>query len=196
MRNILLIIFLASMVSFTDTGPYFTFNPSKQQTARDLSPEDEDHLLRDVLFFREQIERKQNDPGNYYNLGLAALNLGKLSTAEAAFKVVVGLRPEDSETFYNLGVVHARQHNYDEAIKAFSRCISMNPEHAGAHYNMGLAYQYNGKLVEAIKTLAQATALEPGNARFHYTRGSVEQKLGAYTEAAAEPRSSQCAGCQ
>ena len=65
MRNILFVVLLTAIVSFTDTGPYFTFNPPKHQpSARELSPEDEGRLRQDVLFFRELIERKQNDPGN------------------------------------------------------------------------------------------------------------------------------------
>ena len=141
MRNLLLAVLLLSTPLLTDTGPYLTFIPSVRQddAPRELSPEDETRLLNDVIYFRQQIENDRSEPDNYFNLGLAAISLDKLATAEAAFDVVTKLRTQDVDAHFNLGMVYARQERYDEAIGAFSRVVGMAPDRAEPYYNLGQA---------------------------------------------------------
>ena len=169
MRNILLAALLLYTPLLTDTGPYLTHISTVRQddAPRQLSPEDQNRLLSDVMYFRQQIENNRSEPANYFNLGLAAVALDKLATAEAAFMVVTELRPGDADAHFNLGMVYARQDRYDEAIEAFGRVVEMDPERAEPHYNLGQAYQISGMLVESVKSFVQATTLDPDNSLCH-----------------------------
>ena len=128
MRNLLLVVFLLYTPLLTDTGPYLTFVSSVRQddALRTLSPENEQRLLNDIIYFRQQIEENKSEPDNYFNLGLAAIALDKLATAEASLEVVIKLRPQDIDARFNLGMVYARQKKYSEAIDAFTRVVGMN----------------------------------------------------------------------
>ena len=120
-----------------------------------MSPENEQRLLNDIIYFRQQIEENKSEPDNYFNLGLAAIALDKLATAEASLEVVIKLRPQDIDARFNQGMVYARQKKYSEAIDAFTRVVGMNSEWAEPHYNLGQAYKLSGMLIKSIKSFAR-----------------------------------------
>ncbi len=114
MRYFILICLLVSVSLIEDTGVFMSARMlSRKNPEMTLDPEDELRLRRDVFYFRQLIEENPNNPDHFFNLGLAALNLGKLETAAAAFEVVVAKRETDGEAFFNLGVIYVRQQKYD-----------------------------------------------------------------------------------
>ncbi|SVB20861.1 uncharacterized protein METZ01_LOCUS173715, partial [marine metagenome] len=176
MRYFILSCLVISVSLTDDTGIFMSARMLSQESPEmTLNPEDEQRLLRDVFYFRQLINENPNNSDHYFNLGLAALNLGKLETSAAAFEVGVFHRETDSEAYYNLGIIYARQQKYDRAAEAFETCIRLKPGEAKAHYNLGLTYRHQGRFVESVKTLAKAVELETGNPIFHFTRGSVEE---------------------
>ena len=66
-------------------------------------------------------------PDIYYNLGVAALEKGDFIQAEAAFKRVVELDPQDKDACYNLGVLYEKFLNKKkEAVKYYLRYINLS----------------------------------------------------------------------
>jgi protein O-GlcNAc transferase len=66
----------------------------------------------------------------WQTLGVAMLNLGRLSEAEGALRFAVNLDPDMSSAYYNLGLVLVRAHRMDEARAAFRRTRELAPESA------------------------------------------------------------------
>jgi tetratricopeptide (TPR) repeat protein len=70
------------------------------------------------------------DPNIYYNLGVGALQKGDFIQAEAAFRRVVELVPEDKESCYNLGVLYEKYLNRPkDALKYYLRYVNLCDEH-------------------------------------------------------------------
>jgi tetratricopeptide (TPR) repeat protein len=69
------------------------------------------------------------DPNIYYNLGAGALQKGDFVQAEAAFRRVVELVPDDKEASYNLGVLYEKYLNRPkDALKYYLRYVNLSDE--------------------------------------------------------------------
>lgn len=83
--------------------------------------------------------------------------------AEAEWRGVLQLAPEDGRALVNLGVTLNRQNKPDEALAAWTRAIKFNSQLAGAHFNIGLYYVRTNRFAEAVLPLRQTIKLEPDN---------------------------------
>jgi len=62
--------------------------------------------------------------------------LGKLEDAEASYRKVINIKPNDAVAHYNLGVISDRLGRHEAAEEYFRETIKINPNHAGAHANL------------------------------------------------------------
>lgn len=86
---------------------------------------------------------------------------GRLSEAEAAYRDILSVEPDDIDALHFLGVVAYQQGKHDQAAELISRALMRNAFNATAHNNLGNVWVALGKPSEAITCYRQALVLSP-----------------------------------
>lgn len=76
--------------------------------------------------------------------GRAALDEGRLSDAEGAFRRAIELDPAWGSPWFNLGLVHKRRREWDACLEANRQCLERRAEDEGARWNLGIAATATG----------------------------------------------------
>jgi Tfp pilus assembly protein PilF len=84
----------------------------------------------------EFLEKHPNDHYGWFQRGVIAYNKQQYRRAEAAYKKVIMLFPQDGLAFYNLAMIaHEKFNNYEQAKLYYEKAIAVNDKYASAHYN-------------------------------------------------------------
>jgi tetratricopeptide (TPR) repeat protein len=110
---------------------------------------------------------------------------GRLKEAEAAYRRVLSVSPEDAEALHGLGVLTHQSGDSAAAAALVARAIAVAPARPEFHFNHGLALLRAGMAGEAAAAFGRAVALKPGWAQAHYDRGNA-QRLAGDPESAAK----------
>jgi tetratricopeptide (TPR) repeat protein len=94
--------------------------------------------------------------------GHAALAIGDLPAAEAAFLAASVLDPADLDVWHALGMVQYKQSRYDEAITSGLRAVAIDPNDGLSWTSLSLAYMKSGKIPEAEAAAAKAKVISWG----------------------------------
>jgi tetratricopeptide (TPR) repeat protein len=94
--------------------------------------------------------------------------------AEAIWRQVIALDPDESEAFENLGYVLSMQDRDAEAVEVFRKTIQMDPKNTFATIRLGISLEVLKRYAEAEQVYRQGMKIEPGDS---YTR-SCEIRLG------------------
>ncbi len=86
---------------------------------------------------------------------------GRLSEAEAAYRGMLAVDPDNIDALHFLGVISHQRGEHERAAELISRALSRNPSNAPAHNNLGNTLGAQGKLNEAVVSYLNALALEP-----------------------------------
>jgi len=81
----------------------------------------------------EEANRKLKQ---HYATGEQQYQDGQLDQAEAEFKAMLELRPDDESALYRMGTLSFKKARYDQAAVYFERVIKANPRNSKAHYNL------------------------------------------------------------
>ena len=95
-------------------------------------------------------------------LGYAYMRLERDADAEAAFRQVLHLQPDQPGVHYNLGLIYWRQDRLDQAVSELQRAAALDPKDPQAAYLLGMVYLQKDDTAEAIQWLQKALALKPG----------------------------------
>src|SRR5437879_13735045 len=71
---------------------------------------------------------------------------GRLSEAEAAYREMLAVDPENIDALHFLGVISHQRGEHGRAAELISRALERNPSNAPAHNNLGNALGAQGKL--------------------------------------------------
>jgi superkiller protein 3 len=108
-----------------------------------------------------------------FQRGNAAQETGNYSQAEAIWRQVIRIDPNNANAYYNLGIALRRQKKLDEAVAAYRQAIALNPKDAKAYNNLGNVLYDQKKLDEAVAAYRQAIALNPKDAKAYNNLGIV-----------------------
>ena len=86
---------------------------------------------------------------------------GRLPEAEAAYREMLAVDPENIDALHFLGVISHQRGEHGRAAELISRALSRNPSNAPAHNNLGNALGAQGKRNEAVVAYLNALALDP-----------------------------------
>jgi protein O-GlcNAc transferase len=86
---------------------------------------------------------------------------GRLPEAEAAYREMLAVDPENIDALHFLGVISHQRGEHGGAAELISRALGRNPSNAPAHNNLGNALGAQGKLNEAVVSYLNALALDP-----------------------------------
>ena len=112
---------------------------------------------------------------------------GKAAEAEAAWRTLLLMHPNDSEAFAHLGLLEAHQEHYKEAVSFYRKALTLNPAMPGLRLNLGLSLFKGGELKAAIHTFEPLLKREPRSSpetlRITTLIGLAHYGLGEYAAA-------------
>lgn len=114
----------------------------------------------------------------FNNLGVIAVNEGKLQEGIALYRKALAINPRIIETHNNIGSAYMLQGMVDQAIAAYQQSFAISPNLAQVRANLGFAYAKKGLLDEAVAELKKAVELNPFLAEAYYTLGSLLERRG------------------
>lgn len=98
----------------------------------------------------------------YHNLGVAHVERGDLSSAEAAFGRALDRNPDHVDSLAALCQVRLDLSRPTEAREPCERAVALRPDSATLHQQLGLLLEALGAGSAAIEQFRRALALEPG----------------------------------
>ena len=108
---------------------------------------------------------------------------GQLPQAEALYRQVLQLDPDNTDALHLLGVAAHQSGRSDIAVDYISKAIARNRRVADFHNNLGLALQALGRLGEAAASYREALKLRPDFAEVRNNLGNTLRDQGRMDEA-------------
>jgi arylsulfatase A-like enzyme/tetratricopeptide (TPR) repeat protein len=106
------------------------------------------------------------DPVVELNLGIVAMNEGRLGEAEELLDRAVGGNPSSIDGWNALGTVRAQRGNPEGAIDAWRNSLAIDPDYLAVVFNLGVAHAQAGQWPQAVAHLEDyAARAEPGPRR-------------------------------
>ncbi len=100
-------------------------------------------------------------PEFYYNLGIAYVGKGEMSSALRNFDRAISLNPSFIFAYNNLGCLLWATSKYSDGIQMFKRALDINNEYGDAHYNLGVAYFYSNQMVDSYREFEKSLQIDP-----------------------------------
>ena len=136
-----------------------------------------------VAALEEALKAQPRDINVNYRLAQAYEKAGQLDKAEAAYKSLAGLNPDEAATYYGrIVIMYDAASKYDNAIEASKKVIEFNPKSEIAVYNLGIMYLKLDRCDEAIATFKQALTIRPDYDYAYYNIGICYSKQKKWRE--------------
>lgn len=100
-------------------------------------------------------------PGSMRQTALVLEQQGQNREAEAAWRAILKVHPNDPEPYAHLGLLEARQEHYQEAVPLYRKALSLGPKLPSVELNLGLALFKSGQLKESIAVFEPLRKSEP-----------------------------------
>lgn len=121
------------------------------------------HLLAFVMW--TAVDRATTTASDYYRFwGGSSRRLGDVKTAEAAYRQMTEVAPEDGNGYYQLGRLLLAREAGEEGLAAVRRAEDLEPLRARAYVAEARWLSTHGKRDEAIAKAREATIVEPTDA--------------------------------
>jgi predicted TPR repeat methyltransferase len=118
-------------------------------------------------------------------LGVRYHQAGQLDTAEAVYRRVLEVWPEQPQVLHFLGVLTHQRGKSPEALILIRRAIELQPRCASFHNNLGNVLFEMESFAEAARAYEQSAALAPDDPDVHNNLGVVRRTLRDAGAAAA-----------
>jgi superkiller protein 3 len=116
------------------------------------------------------------DPGfaaAHYNLAIAALTDGDVSTAVDALRQTININPEDGEAHRLLATIYTDLRRSREALQLMIRAAELLPGHVPTLIQLSQIQRQHNQIDDAIATMRQAQKADPQNVRVLRELGSL-----------------------
>ena len=97
--------------------------------------------------------------------------------AEAIYRQILTISPENSDALHLLGVIAHQNGNHQGAVDMIGQAIEINPNVASYYFNRGIALKDLKQYVAAVASWDKAIALKPDYAEAYSNRGNALQEL-------------------
>ena len=115
---------------------------------------------------------------------------GEFVRAEAIYRNLVALRPDDADMKVRLGGALSRQDRHAEATEHYRAALAIKPDEGGAHFGLGAALSLEGNYDDAVRHFQKSLAARADHvptlvalANILAFRGRVDEALIRYQEA-------------
>ncbi len=95
------------------------------------------------------------------NHAIALHRAGRLDEAEAIYRRILKVDPDNAEALHLLGVVAGQRGDHDECVRLIERAISHEPDVPKYHANLGTVLRELRRIDEAVQAFERAVALDP-----------------------------------
>ncbi len=110
---------------------------------------------------------------------------GRLPEAEAAYRELLRIDPENIDALHFLGVIAYQQRRHEQARQLISQALARNTTNAPAHNNLGVVLMELGSLEEAIACFERAIALQQDYFDAHKNLAAAYLNSGRNSDAIA-----------
>jgi tetratricopeptide (TPR) repeat protein len=117
--------------------------------------------------------------------GLAHHQAGRLAEAEALYRQVLGVNPNQPDAWHLLGLIARRRGKQAQAIQYLQNATALNPSFPEGHYNLGNAFSDVNDWDNAAASYRRALVLDSRLAEAHISLGSILRKKGDLDQAVA-----------
>src|ERR1700733_8408845 len=98
-----------------------------------------------------------------FESAVLAMNAGQYPQAEAGFRKVLELDPNNISALANLGILYAKTHRYTKAIEAYKQVLRLSPKQRETQLNLALAYLKQKEYVHSLPYFRQLHEEDPSN---------------------------------
>lgn len=123
----------------------------------------------------------------YLLKGLIAYASKQLDVAEASFRALLELEPDDVEGVYNLALVQQQKNRYHAAREGYLRVLRLEPTRADARFNLALLAHSIGASDEAKHHLAKLRGLAASGAQVAKLEALLATPAGSARPTASSP---------
>lgn len=117
-------------------------------------------FLDAIDYYRAALS-KQKTCVLYNKIGIAELQLQRLSDARKDFGRAIKMDKKYPEAYNNLGVVYYQSKKYGKAVKEYKKALALRDESASFHSNLGSAYFSQKNFQLAAIEYHRALQLDP-----------------------------------
>src|ERR1700742_1795115 len=89
---------------------------------------------------------------------------GRLAEAEALYRQILAVKPNDAEAWHLLGIIGLQSRRFEFAAELIGRAVTLDASSAEAYSNLGEAFRLVGKLDDAVTAFRQALSIQPKSA--------------------------------
>ncbi len=140
--------------------------------------------------FRPLTERFPDQPDPFYFLGFAQSRLNRFVEAEAAFKAVIQINPNDLRAYLELAQIYEATQALDKALAAYRQVIKIDPKGTAAKASQhqilkieGLISAREGNYEEAIERFVKAIEIDSEDAFLQFNLGLLYLRVNREDEA-------------
>lgn len=101
-----------------------------------------------------------------------------LPKAEASFRAVLDLAPDDADAMRGLGNVHFDRDEYAKAIEWYGKVLAVRPDDASVRTDLATMHLYAGDAAKAIELYEKVIADQPGFFQAHFNLGIAQRRSG------------------
>ena len=131
-------------------------------------------------------KQESADINQLFKAGNTAQEFGNYVEAEAIWRNVLELSPNNADAYSNLGDALSAQGQLAAATDAYRQAIQLNPDLADAYTGLGFALLGQGKFEQAQESFDQAADINHRQAETHDHLGQILQSQGRLEEAIRE----------
>ncbi len=126
-------------------------------------------------------------PGRQRETALALEQQKQYVQAEAAWRAVLQMHPNNAEAYAHLGLLEALQTHYQAAVPLYRKALAIDAEMPGVRLDLGLALFKSGQMKAAIeifsRLLKSQPPFSPEALRMGTLIGLADYGLGEYAQA-------------
>ena len=117
-------------------------------------------------------------PSSMIHAALQLHQAGRLEDADAAYREILSVDPDNFDALHLSGVVAYQLGMYEKAVERISRALSREPSNAVACNNLGVVHKAQRNLDAALNCFSKALALQPEYADAHTNLFDTHVQLG------------------
>ena len=138
---------------------------------------------RSLAAYQEALSRDSLHEDALYYMGNVALELGKGSVAERAWRTLTAINPSSTRAYIQLGNIHmcdpsAPGFDLSTAARYFREAIRLNREETGALLRLGQAHLVNGNPDSAVLYFDNVLASDPSSREARFGRAYADWRIG------------------
>jgi tetratricopeptide (TPR) repeat protein len=114
-----------------------------------------------IAQFRRALELDPNNAPAVQNLGIAALRMNDVATAQQYLTRALQMNPRLPLALNTMGVIYARNADFPRAIESWNQAVDLDPRQFDALFNIGLVAFRTGNRVEARRALERFVRTAP-----------------------------------